>query len=484
MSKEWLTTIGLEIHVQLQTKTKMFCGCPNRYGAEPNTLVCPICLGLPGTLPVINKEAYRMAIRTALALDCTVHRDTKMDRKNYYYPDLPKNYQISQYDRPFSTDGGLTFELDDGSVKTVSIRRVHMEEDAGKLIHPDFDKGEEPHSRVDLNRAGVPLLEIVTEPEINKPDEAYRFLQSLKRLLEYLRVSDCDMEKGSLRCDSNISVRRVGEEQGTKVEVKNLNSFKNARAALDYERSRQIQLLEQGESVQQGTVLYDADRDQTVPMRMKEEESDYRYFPEPDLPPLAPSDDLVEEIEENLPELPRDRQKRFMNEMGLSEDDARVLTSDRAIADYFVSALETYDAPKPVANWIMSQVLEYLNETGKTIDDFPIEPDRLAELVRLFDEDRVTSNASSKIFELMLESGAGPETIMNEEDLGKVGDRDRIEEIAAEVIEENEQPVQDYLEGNENAIQALMGQVMSKTQGKADPQTAMDILHEHLEERK
>jgi len=481
MSDDWITTIGLEIHVQLQTRTKMFCGCPNRYGADPNTLVCPVCLGLPGTLPVINKKAYRMAIRTALALNCTVHPDTRMDRKNYYYPDLPKNYQISQYDRPFSTDGSLSFTLPDGESRTVTIRRVHMEEDAGKLIHAEPDDGP-PRSRVDLNRAGVPLLEIVTEPDMTAPVEAYRFLKELKNLLEYLRVSDCDMEKGRLRCDSNISLRRRGEEQGTKVEVKNLNSFKNVRSALEHEEKRQKRQLENGDGVEQGTVQFDAERDRTIPMRMKEEESDYRYFPEPDLPPLAPAEELIREIEDDLPERPSDRRERFREDLGLSDEDARMLTRDRAMANYFERALETYDAPKAVANWIMSDVREHLNEHDQEIDAFPIEPSRLAELARLFEEDRVTSNASSTIFDRMLDTDDDPETILEREDLGKMGDKDQLESLAAEVIEENEQPVQDYLDGNDNAIQALMGQIMSRTQGKADPQTAMETLRDQLDD--
>lgn len=484
MSNEhWITTIGLEIHVQLQTDTKMFCQCPNRFGAEPNTLVCPICMGSPGTLPVMNRRAYRMAVKSALALNCDILEHTQMARKNYYYPDQPKNYQISQYDKPFSRNGHLTIETGDRDEHRIGIERVHMEEDAGKLMHSSTQK-DGPHSRVDLNRAGVPLLEIVTKPDISSPDQAYQFLVELKRLLQYLDVSDCDMEKGSLRCDSNISVRKPDEELGTKVEIKNLNSFKNAQSALEYEQTRQMNTLERGETVEQGTVQYDANQGRTLPLRMKEEEADYRYFPEPDLLPLEPSDDWIRSIRDELPERPLERRRRFRNELDLSADDAEELTQNKAIADYFESALETYDDPDAIANWITKDVREYLNEQSVDLDGFPIEPERLAELTRLFEDGDVTSTASRTIFQEMLTSDAGPEEIMQEQDLGKVGDRGELDEIAAEVIEENEQPVKDYLDGNDNAIQALMGQIMSRTQGKADPETAMDVLREQLDAKK
>jgi aspartyl-tRNA(Asn)/glutamyl-tRNA(Gln) amidotransferase subunit B len=480
----WRTTIGLEVHVQLQTDTKMFCSCPNRYGADPNTLVCPVCMGAPGTLPVINEAAYRMAVRAALALNCDIAGHTQMARKNYYYPDLPKNYQISQYDQPFSSEGYLPIESDQvEGLRKVGIERVHMEEDAGKLMHATTQK-DGPHSRVDLNRAGVPLLEIVTKPDIHTPDEAYQFLVELKRLLRYLEVSDCDMEKGSLRCDTNISVRKEDEDLGTKVEVKNLNSFKNARAALEYEQTRQINRLERGETVEQGTVQYDANQGRTQPLRMKEEESDYRYFPEPDLMPLEPSEEWINQIQDKLPERPFERRQRFQSELGLSADDAEVLTQKKSIANYFERALETYDGPEAIANWITKDVREYLNEHETSIDQFPVEPERLAKLAQLFEDDQITSTASRDIFQELLESDADPEQIMEQKDLGKVGDRTELDEIASDVIEENQQPVEDYLSGNDNAIQALMGQIMSRTQGKADPQTAMDVLREKLDARK
>ncbi len=480
----WITTIGLEVHVQLLTDTKMFCSCPNRFGADPNTLVCPVCMGAPGTLPVMNEKAYRMAVRTALALSCSIADRTRMARKNYYYPDLPKNYQISQYDQPFSSDGYLTIEAaGENGERRIGIERVHMEEDAGKLMHATTEK-DGPHSRVDLNRAGVPLLEIVTKPDIQTPDEAYAFLVELKRLLRYLGVSDCDMEKGSLRCDSNISIRKEGEELGTKVEVKNLNSFKNARSALEYEQTRQINRLERGETVEQGTVQYDANQGRTFPLRMKEEESDYRYFPEPDLLPLEPDPDWIQQVRDNLPERPLERRRRFEEQLGLSPEDAEVLTQNKPIADYFETSLDTFDDPEAVSNWIIKDVREYLNEHDVEIHEFPVSPERLAKLARLFEEDQVTSTASREIFLELLETDADPEEIKREQDLGKVGDRTELDEIAAEVISENRQPVEDYLAGNENAIQALMGQIMSRTQGKADPQTAMDVLREQLEAEK
>lgn len=481
----YTTTIGLEVHVQLQSRTKLFCSCPNRREADPNTLTCPVCLGLPGVLPSLNRQAVQLGIKAGLALNCNIASFTKFDRKNYFYPDLPKNYQISQYDKPLATDGSLTISESGGNT-TVGIERIHLEEDAGKLIHANRNgRKDTAKSYVDLNRTGVPLLEIVTRPDLKTPGEAYRFLQRLKRRIQYAGVSDCSMEKGSLRCDANLSIRaETREELGTKVEVKNLNSFKNVRRSLEFEQKRQIRALKQGEQVRQLTCRFNPDTGETIPMRTKQFEADYRYFPEPDIPPLTIDRSRVKKLQKTLPEMPDDRAARYRRELNLDSNQAEELTRRKLVADYFEEALKAYKNPESIYNWIMGELKEYLNQEDLSIDQCPVGPERLAKLAELFEQDKITSTASRDIFGAMTESDKDPETIMKEQGLAKIQDQSRLENLVEEVIKENEQPVQDYLDGNKNAIQALIGQIMGRTQGKADPQKAKALLESHLNKMK
>lgn len=468
--------IGLEVHVQLKTATKAFCSCANQFGSRENTNICPVCLGLPGSLPVLNEKALAMGVRVALALGCTIRNFTKFDRKNYYYPDLPKNFQISQYDIPFSENGALEIPQAAGR-RPVKIKRVHLEEDAGKLIHSE----DSPYSFVDYNRAGTPLLEIVTEPDLFSPQEAYDYLTDLKLLLQYLDVSDCDMEKGSLRCDANISLRPEGTQGlGTKAELKNLNSFKAVKGALEYEIGRQTGLLEDGGRIIQETRLWDEKKQTTHSMRSKEEAHDYRYFPEPDLPPFVISQAEIDEVKKGLPELPEQKRARFMKDFVLTRKDAETLTASRNLADFFEACAAIASDPKKAANWIIGPVSFQMNSRNKDIQELALTPAALNELIALTETGKISQLAAKDVLQDMLETGKKPSVIVEEKNLGQVSDSSALGGIIEEVIAAQPKSVADYKAGKENALMFLVGQVMKMSKGKANPKTARELLIERL----
>lgn len=471
---EYTAVIGLEAHVHLNTRSKAFCGCSTQFGSEPNSQVCPVCLGFPGSLPVLNRTALEYAITVAVALNCRVQEFTKFDRKHYYYPDLPKNYQISQYDLPVALEGFLDIQVD-GKVKRIRIRRAHLEEDAGKLIH------RQDISLVDFNRAGVPLLEIVSEPDINSPQEAYAYLTFLKSIIEYLGVSDCDMEKGSLRCDANISLIEKGQSGlGTKSELKNMNSFKAVKDALSFEIERQSELLSGGGVITQETRLWDAKGLRTISMRSKEEAKDYRYFPDPDLSPFTISQDTISRIKQSLPELPREKQKRLADQYGLSDYDAELITSSRQLADYFEECLKGYANAKAVFNWLSGPVLSELNSRGVSISGLNISPEKMVELVKFFQEGKVTNLVAKDVLGQMIQSGKAAADIIEQNGLAQISDAGSLKKIIDQVLEENTKSVGDYKAGKSNALMFLLGQVMKKSQGKANPKTVADMLKTKL----
>lgn len=465
---EYEAVIGLEVHVQLLTETKIFCRCRNRFGAPPNTLVCPVCLGYPGTLPTLNREAVELAVKLAAALGCTIHRESLFARKNYFYADLPKGYQISQFDRPLSEDGELRLSSHDREVR---IRRLHIEEDAGKLLHELPGGGFLPDaSLVDFNRCGVPLVEIVSEPDMRSPQEAQDYLQTLHQVLLYTETSDGNMEEGSLRCDANVSVRPRGSEAfGTKTEVKNLNSFRNVARALSYEIDRQSRLLDAGTLVAHETLSFDAGAGETRVMRSKEEAHDYRYFPEPDLPPLVVEEERVERIRAALPELPARRRERFVAEYGLSPEDAEVLTSVRQLAEYFEAAAAAHeDNVRGVANWVRTEVLAELRERGESIDE-ALDPARLAALVRSVDEGVLSQNAAKEVLSEIWETGEEPGAAAERLGLTQVRDEEQIEEWIEEVLDEHPDQVEAYRNGKSQLLGFFIGQVMQRSDGRADP---------------
>ncbi len=471
--------IGLETHAELLTESKLWCRCHTRFGEPPNTQTCPVCIGMPGVLPVLNERAVELALRAALALNCRISRPTYFDRKNYYYPDLPKNYQISQNYCNLGEEGHLNIAVGD-SVRRVRILNVHLEEDAGKNIHVDHPGSD--YSLVDLNRAGTPLLEIVTAPDMHSVEEADSFMQALRRLLLYARVSDCKMQEGSLRFEASISMRPAGSEGlGTRVEIKNLNSMKAVCGVLEYEIGRQSRLLREGAAVAQETRLWDEQRARSAAMRSKEEAQDYRYFPEPDLLPVEITDAMLQRVKEAVPELALARRRRFMEQYGLNEYNAAVLTDDRELADYFESCLEHHDAPQSVANWLINVVLGHLNERSIGIGRFEVAPERLAELVRLMDEGKVNANVARDIMGKMVETGKVAQELVREEGVEQISDGAELAPVIEQVIEENPQPVQDYLGGKDAALKALMGQVMRLTRGKADPKLANRMLRGRIE---
>jgi aspartyl-tRNA(Asn)/glutamyl-tRNA(Gln) amidotransferase subunit B len=471
------TIIGLEIHIQLNTRTKMFCGCRVEFGAPPNTLVCPVCLGLPGALPVVNRQAVELAVRAALALNHQVHRISTFARKNYFYPDLPKGYQISQYDRPLATDGWLDFQEDRvGSTHRARLRRLHIEEDSGKSLHDRFAG----KTAVDLNRAGVPLVEIVTEPDLRSPAEARAFLVQLKRALQYLEISDCNMEEGSLRVDANLSVRPTGSgEFMTKTEVKNLNSFSQLEKALTYEATRHLSLQRSGGRVEHETMLWDPMRGETRPMRGKEEVHDYRYFPEPDLPRLEVPEEAIQQIGRGLPEMPWQKEERFVEDYGLPRYDAELLSSTRALADLFEAVARSAPDPKEAANWVMVEVLAAANELGLPVERLDVDPEGLAEVIALVGEGRLSHNLGRQVFRRMIETGKSAEQVMEEEDLRLAGAVE-LEAWVGEVIDENPAEVERYRRGEEKLLAFFIGQVMRRSQGKADPARARLALLERL----
>jgi aspartyl-tRNA(Asn)/glutamyl-tRNA(Gln) amidotransferase subunit B len=479
MLAKYEVVIGLEVHAQLLTRTKIFCGCSTRFGDAPNSNVCPVCLGLPGTLPVLNKRAVEMGMRAALALNCTVHEHSRFSRKNYFYPDLPKGYQISQYELPLASGGWIEVQ-NKGETKRIGITRLHLEEDAGKSLHEGF-----PHSGektyVDFNRCGTPLSEIVSEPEMRSPLEAYAYLTTLRQILLYTGVSDCNMEEGSLRCDANVSVRLRGAEGfGTKVEVKNLNSFRYLAKALEFEIERHIGVLESGGRITQETRLWNQPLGRTEPMRSKEKAHDYRYFPEPDLLPVHVSSPWREEVRRSLPELPAARRTRFVSAFGITAYDAEVLTDTQALANYLEAAVEAGAPGKGAANWMQTELLRRLNDSAKEISESPVTPVALAELVKLVESGKITGAVGKKVFATMFESGRTAEDIIAAEGLGVQASDSVIEQFAREVIEKNPENVAKFKAGNEGVFKFFVGQVMRATKGQASPQAVNDTLRKLL----
>jgi len=471
--------IGLEVHVQLLTNTKIFCACSTRFGDAPNANTCPVCLGLPGTLPVLNKRVIEMASRASLALNCTVHEHSRFARKNYFYPDLPKGYQISQFELPLATGGWVEIELD-GAKKRIGITRLHVEEDAAKNLHEGFAQSA-TKAYIDFNRCGSPLAEIVSEPDMRTPEEAYAYLTTLRQILLYTGVSDCNMEEGSLRCDANVSVRLRGTEHfGTKVEVKNLNSFKFLQKALEYEIERHIGVIENGGRISQETRLWNQHEGHTVSMRSKEKAHDYRYFPEPDLLPVHVSTAWREEIRRTLPELPDAKRTRFASAYGITPYDAEVLTSSQTRADYFEAVTRAGATGKNAANWMQTELLRRLNDSSKEIEVSPVSPGALADLLKLVESGQITAAIGKKVFATMFESGRGAAEIVAAEGLAQISDTSAIEQAAREVIEKNPDNVAKFRSGNEGVFKFFVGQVMRATRGQANPQAVNDILRRLL----
>ncbi|OAG28760.1 Asp-tRNA(Asn)/Glu-tRNA(Gln) amidotransferase subunit GatB [Thermodesulfatator autotrophicus] len=469
--------IGLEVHAQLLTKSKIFCSCSTEFGAAPNSHVCPVCCGMPGTLPVLNKRVVDFAIKLALATKARVNPVSVFARKNYFYPDLPKGYQISQYELPLAEGGYIEIEVN-GAKKKVGLVRIHMEEDAGKLIHDET----RPVSYVDLNRTGVPLLEIVSEPDMRSPEEAVAYLKKLRSILRYLEICDGNMEEGSLRCDANISVRPKGSDKfGTKVELKNMNSFKHVQKALEYEIKRQIALILDGKEVIQETRLFDVSRGVTQSMRGKEEAHDYRYFPDPDLVPIEIDDNWIKEVAETLPELPDAKKERFIKEYNLPEYDAEIITSSRKLAEFFEACAKALPKPKLISNWIMTEVLRELNKEGKEIDETNLTPENFVELLKLLDEGVISSTVAKKIFPEVYK-GANPAKIVEEKGLKQESDEAALEALCQKILEANPKEVEKYRQGKKNVIGFFVGQVMRETKGKANPKIVNKILTRLLEQ--
>jgi aspartyl-tRNA(Asn)/glutamyl-tRNA(Gln) amidotransferase subunit B len=466
--------IGLEVHVQLATATKIFCGCPVEFGAPPNTNVCPVCLGLPGALPVLNRTAVELAIKAALALNCEIRPHSRFARKNYFYPDLPKGYQISQYDEPYSERGWVDIVVD-GVPKRIGITRIHMEDDAGKSIHDGFkDSGRS--SYVDLNRSGTPLAEIVSEPDMRSSDDAYAYLTELKQVLQFVEVSTCDMEKGHLRCDANVSVRLKGAPQfGTKAEVKNLNSFRFLKQALDFEMARQVALIESGDRVVQETRHYDPELGITVALRSKEDAHDYRYFPEPDLVPLRISAQWIDEIRITMPELPAKKRARFTGELGLSEYDADVLTASRAVSDYFEIVARVSGSAKLAANWVMGELMSAL-KNGET----PVSAENLGQLVKMIAAGELSGKLAKEVFPKMLSTGDSAAAIVEREGLKQISDTGALDQIIAGVIAANPKQVEQYKAGKTTVINFLVGQAMKASRGQAKPDAVTELLKQKL----
>ncbi|MBI4007315.1 MAG: Asp-tRNA(Asn)/Glu-tRNA(Gln) amidotransferase subunit GatB [Planctomycetes bacterium] len=479
---EYEIVIGLETHAELSTETKLFCGCSTKFGAEPNTQVCPICLGMPGVLPVMNKKAFEYALKAALALNCEIKQFTNFDRKGYYYPDLPKNYQISQNYLNLGTNGYIDLRINppQADKKRVSIHNVHLEEEAGKLIHPETTGAD--FSLVDFNRAGVPLLEIVSNPDMRSLDEVESYMETLRNVLLYIEVSDCKMQEGSLRFEASVSLRKKGEERlGHRVEIKNLNSMKAVLKVLDFEIKRQTELLNSGSVVERETRLWDDVLERSERMRSKEEAHDYRYFPEPDLVPVLIDAAWIAEIKRTIPELPVARYERFVEEYCLSNYDARVLTDEKAVADYFEQCVKIYNSPKTISNWITNDVLRERKEKGFDIYSFVVTPARLVELVKMVDEGKVNLLTAREIFAEMIETGQTANRIVEEKGLIQISDERVIEEVVKRVVESNPNTVADYRRGKKNAFGFLIGQIMRETKGKANPRVVSEILRTFLD---
>ena len=470
------TVIGLEIHAELATETKIYCGCKNEFGGEPNTHTCPVCTGMPGTLPVLNRKVVDYAICAGLAMNCQITPYGKQDRKNYFYPDLPKAYQISQFDLPVCHDGYIDIEVN-GETRRIGITRIHIEEDAGKLIHDEYSGA----SLVDYNRCGVPLIEIVTEPDIRSSEEAKIFLDTLKSILEYTEVSDCKMQEGSLRCDVNLSIRPMGQKEfGTRCEMKNVNSFSAAVRAMDYEQKRQIEIVENGGEIEQETRRWDDVRGLSVVMRSKEDAHDYRYFPEPDLLPIVISDEWVEDVRARIPELPAQRKARYISEYNLPEYDAFVITSSKKTADYFDTCVKAGCDPKAASNWLMGDIARYLNEKELEPSDIPFSAEQLAALIGLIDKGTISNSAAKKVLAKMFEEPEDPAKIVEKLGLVQVSDEGALKAMVDEVLANNPQSVADYKAGKDKAIGFLVGQTMKAMKGKANPEMVNQILKELL----
>lgn len=474
---EWEIVMGLEVHTELATKTKIFCGCSTEFGGEPNTHVCEICSGMPGTLPLLNKRVVEFAIRTGVATNCTITQNNKFDRKNYFYPDLPKAYQISQLYLPICRNGYIEVNTKDREKKKIGIHEIHMEEDAGKLIHDEF----EDCTLVDYNRCGVPLLEIVSEPDFRSAEEVIDYLSKLRAILQYTGVSDCKMQEGSLRADVNLSVRPKGQaEFGTRTEMKNLNSFHAIERAIAYEAQRQIELIEDGEKVVQETRRWDDNKGYSYAMRSKEDAQDYKYFPEPDLPPIEISDEQIEEIKSTMPELPEEKRERYLNELGLPEYDTGIITGDIALVKFFESTLEKCDSPKDVANWIMGEVMKLLNDSATLTENNPLKPEALAAVINMVKSNKINRGTGKKVLEKVFTDGVDPEKYVEENNLAQVTDLSALRPIIEQVIAENEKSVSEYKSGKTQAMGYIMGQAMRALKGKAPAQEVQKILKEIL----
>ena len=475
------TVIGLEVHTQLMTQSKIFCSCSTKFGAAPNSNTCPVCEGMPGVLPVLNKQVVEFAIRAGLATGCKIANMSIFARKNYFYPDLPKAYQISQYELPIAEHGWIDIKIGD-TPKRIGLTRIHIEEDAGKLLHEYPGEPAGKFSYVDFNRCGTPLLEIVSEPDMRSPEEAKEYLTTLKNILEYLEVSDCNMEEGSLRCDANVSLRPVGAEKfGTKVEIKNMNSFRNVQRALEYEVERQTLMLESGQTIVQETRLWDADRGMTFSMRSKEEAHDYRYFPDPDLLPVNISDDWIERVRRELPELATVKRQRFVSDYGLPEYDAEVLTASKHLAAYFEECVRLFPQAKAVSNWVMGDIMRELNAQNADIRNCPVTPAHLAAMLKLMDAGTISGKIAKTVFDEMYASGKMPGEIVKEKGLVQISDESALEGIIANVIAANSNSVQEYRSGKAKAFGFFVGQVMKATQGKANPQVVNTLLKQKLD---
>jgi aspartyl-tRNA(Asn)/glutamyl-tRNA(Gln) amidotransferase subunit B len=475
---EYEAVIGLEVHAQLLTKSKIFCGCATTFGAPPNTQTCPVCLGLPGVLPVLNKKAVEFALKMALATNCTIAPESVFARKNYFYPDLPKGYQISQYELPLAEHGYLDISVN-SHTKRIGITRIHLEEDAGKLIHSPS----RPVSFVDFNRTGVPLIEIVSEPDMRTPEEAVEYLKGLRNILLYLEICDGNMEEGSLRCDANISLRPTGSrELGVKTELKNMNSFRFVRQALEYEIRRQRALMTEGREIVQETRLWDAAKGQTFSMRGKEEAHDYRYFPDPDLVPVKVDDSWLEDLRQSLPELPAARASRFVSEYGLPAYDAEVLTGDKVLADYFEKCLQEFPQPKKVANWIMSELMREVKKEEAGLNAVQVTPQALGRLLALVDRGEISGKIAKTVFDEMVATGKDPESIIQAKGLVQISDSGALEAQAREIIAAHPKEAADYKAGKTKVMGFFVGQLMKKTKGQANPKLANEIFQRLLAE--
>ena len=477
MSREdYEVVIGLEVHAELSTKTKIFCSCPTSFGASPNTHTCPICMAMPGTLPVLNEKVVEYAVKAGLATNCEIARDSKKDRKNYFYPDLPKSYQISQFDKPLCEHGYVEIDSQ-GEKKKIRLTRIHIEEDAGKLNHDEFAGG----SLVDLNRAGVPLIEIVSEPDLSSSEEVEQYLRKLKSILEYIEVSDCKMQEGSLRADVNVSVRKKGDTKlGTRTEMKNMNSFRSIVRAIEYEVDRQIDVIEDGGKVEQETLRWDDVSGKTFSMRDKEDAQDYRYFPDPDLVAIKLSEEYIENIKNTLPELPESRKERYLKEYQLSEKDAKLITSSKYLSDLFEQAIEVCHNPKAVNNWIISDISRILNETEMEPIEIPFDAKQLGKLIILIDKGTISSSIAKKVLVEMFEHPRDPEDIIDEKGWVQISDEGAIKDVVLKILEANPQSIADYKGGKDKALGFLVGQAMKETRGKANPQLLNKLFLEEL----